>query len=475
MKRGKKIGILSGVLCCISLAAFGVSRYEEQKERIKNSDEIIMEVAGEDVKTLSWECSTGSFAFHRDENGAWIYDADEAFPVEKARIEELLEPFREFGVSFVIEEVEDWEQYGLNDPVCTIRMETEGEAYEILLGNYSTMDSQRYVSIGDGRAYLVKNDPLESFEVEISDVIRHDRIPGLEDVVQLQSSGMESERVFYEEDSTSTYYAGDVYFMEREEGNRPLDTARVNEYLDTVRGLNLKDYVEYNAGEEELSRYGLDVPEFSLSIDYIAVEEGTEEEREENFVLNISRDPAWQEEKEAEGEETADEEETAEGDVTAYARVGDSKIIYQITSEQYGRLMELSYDSLRHQELFWADFSDLYQLDILLESETYSITSEMEEEKRTYYYQGEELELASIRSAVRGLKAESFTDEEPVQKEEISLTLYLENDNYPEVRIQLYRYDGKDCIAVVNGEPTALVARASVVDLMEAVNSIVLD
>ena len=66
MKRGKKIGILSGVLCCISLAAFGVSRYEEQKERIKNSDEIIMEVAGEDVKTLSWECSTGSFAFHRD-------------------------------------------------------------------------------------------------------------------------------------------------------------------------------------------------------------------------------------------------------------------------------------------------------------------------------------------------------------------------------------------------------------------------
>ena len=96
-------------------------------------------------------------------------------------------------------------------------------------------------------------------------------------------------------------------------------------------------------------------------------------------------------------------------------------------------------------------------------------------EKRTYYYQGEELELASIRSAVRGLKAGSFTDEEPVQKEEISLTLYLEYDNYPEIHIQLYRYDGKDCVAVVNGEPTALVERASVVDLMEAVNSIVLD
>lgn len=32
MKRGKKIGILLGLLCCVSLAAFGVSRYEEHKE-----------------------------------------------------------------------------------------------------------------------------------------------------------------------------------------------------------------------------------------------------------------------------------------------------------------------------------------------------------------------------------------------------------------------------------------------------------
>ena len=53
MKRSKKIGILCAVFVCISLAAFGVSRYEEQKERIRNSDEIILELAQEDVKILS--------------------------------------------------------------------------------------------------------------------------------------------------------------------------------------------------------------------------------------------------------------------------------------------------------------------------------------------------------------------------------------------------------------------------------------
>lgn len=481
MKRGKKIGILSGMLCCISLAAFGVSRYEQRKEQIKNSDEIILEVAGDEVKTLSWECSTGSFAFHRDENGAWLYDTDEAFPVNEEKIGELLEQFREFGVSFIIEEVEDWEQYGLDEPVCTIRLETDGESYEILLGGYSSMDSERYVSIGDGSAYLVKNDPLESFEIEISDLIRHDEIPKLKNVTQLQFSGETSERIFYEEDSTSSYYAGDVYFMEQGDHSRPLDTGRVNDYLNTIKNLNLKDYVNYDAAKEDLAQYGLDAPVLSLSLDYVTVEEGTEEEKEETFILNIGRDPAEQGKRgteEAEGEKTEEAETGAEAAaeaVTAFARIGESKIIYRITSEQYSKLMDMTYDSLRHQEIFWADFSDIYQLDIKLEGETYTITAETEEEKRTWYYQGEELEMAGLRSAVRGLKTNTFTDETPTQKEEIALTVYLEDENYPEVRIQLYRYDGKDCIAVVDGEPIALVERSYVVDLTEAVNSIVLN
>lgn len=41
-----------------------------------------------------------------------------------------------------------------------------------------------------------------------------------------------------------------------------------------------------------------------------------------------------------------------------------------------------------------------------------------------------------------------------------------EKEEYPQVRIQLYRYDGKDCIAVVDGEPIALVERAYVIDFL---------
>ncbi|MCI8311583.1 MAG: DUF4340 domain-containing protein [Lachnospiraceae bacterium] len=470
MKRNKKIGILCGILICVSLAAFGVSKYEKQKEIIKNSDEIIMEIKKEDVKVLSWECDMGSFAFHRDENGSWLYDEDEEFPVDKEKIENLLELFEEFGVAFMIEEVEDFGQYGLDTPVCTICMETASDSYEIRLGNYSTMDSQRYVSIGDGNVYLVKTDPLEQFELEISEVFHHDEIPELKDVTQIQLSGTESEDIIYEKDSTNTYSSEDVYFVKREESLLPLDTSRVQEYLDTVNNLKLENYVNYKASEEDMAVYGLDKPELSVVFEYTDIGEDANEETKETFALYIGRDPKEQEVEESDKDTDKDTEE----EVTAYARIGESKIIYQLTTEQYKKLKEVTYDTLRHQELFWADFSEVHQLDILLEDKHYIITSELEDGDRTYYYQEEELEMANIRSAISGLKVKTFSDETPKQKEEISLTLYLDNENFPKVHIQLYRYDGEDCIAVVDGETVALVERTCVVDLIEAVNHIVL-
>lgn len=55
------------------------------------------------------------------------------------------------------------------------------------------------------------------------------------------------------------------------------------------------------------------------------------------------------------------------------------------------------------------------------------------------------------------------------------MTFYIDNENQPEVTIQLYRYDGSDCLALVDGNSTALIKRTNVVDMMEAVRSIVLN
>ena len=136
--------------------------------------------------------------------------------------------------------------------------------------------------------------------------------------------------------------------------------------------------------------------------------------------------------------------------------------------------MAAGYDDLRHYEMLTADFADVTGLDISLEGESYTITAEGSGEDKTFYYGEEELDIADLQSALENLSAASLTDEEPSQKQEISITVHLDNEAYPTVQIDLYRYDGEQCLAVLDGTPTSLVPRDMVVDLVEAVNAIVL-
>jgi len=491
MKRYKKICLLLGILAVVCLATIGVMRIEEHKEKIKNTEEVILSVPVDSVSSLSWEYESETFGFHKTEgeisaeedsteeelfDEKWLYDTDEAFPVDEEHINRLLEQFEEFGAAFIIEEVEDYGQYGLEEPVCTIHLTTEEQSYDILLGNYSNMDSKRYVSIGDGNVYLVKNDPLDYFDVTISDMIRHDETPSFDMATGIQFAGNENYNITYEEESRATYCAEDVYFTKEGEKTLPLDTTRVEDYLHNISGLNLTDYVTYNATEEELAEFGLDAPELTVTVDYSSEDENGEE-ISDTFVLSISRSEEDRVAKQEDVEEGANAEDNdkEEEEVNAYVRVGESQIVYKISSESFENLMAASYDSLRHQDVFSADMADIRQIDITLEETVYTITSEKEDDKRTYYYQEEEVEMAGLKSSLKNLSATDFTEEGPTQKEEIRLVVYLDNENFPEVEIELYRYNGDNCLAVVDGEPVSFVQRSGVVDLIEAVYGIVLN
>ena len=449
MCKAKKLYVLLGVLLVACVATLAVSRHEEEKEIIQNSDEIILTVDAEKVTALSWEYGETSLAFHKDE--VWQYDEDEAFPVDEEKISGLLKEFQEFGVSFVIDEVEDYAQYGLDEPTCTIQIAAGDTEYTIELGAYSTMDSKRYVSIGDGKVYLVNQDPMEAYELEIKDLIKHDEIPDLGDATLIRFTGEESYEIAYEEESNHTYCADDVYFIE----DKPLDSNLVSTYLSAAEGLGLTKYVSYNVTEEELAAYGLDTPEMTISVDYPVTNE-EDVTTTETFVLHIGRN----------------QEDSNE---TAYARVGESQIVYEITSSNYESLTANTYDDLRHKEVLTASFDDVYQIDVTLGDEEYTFKKTDVEGTTTWTYAEESVSISSIKSAVQALEATTFTQEEPTKKLEIAMTVHLENENYPTVTVELYRYNGSECIATVDGEVLGMVSRSKVVNCMEAVYAIVLN
>ena len=472
MKRFKRAIALVAILVVASVATFLLSRYEEKKEQIKSSDEIILEIPSDTVTALSWELEETSLAFHKGDEG-WLYDEDEAFPVSEEKVNEILSYFEAFDVSFIIENVEDYDQYGLKDPEGIIHLTTTDSNYEIKLGNFSKMDEQRYVDIGDGNVYLVSKDPMNYIEEELSGMIKHDDTPKFDNVTDITFAGSENYTIFYKEESSYSYHEEDIYFLEKDGKNLPLDTDTVSKYLKTITGLKLNDYVTYNATEEELESFGLNEPELSVSINYTYTDED-EKEVSDSFLLHISQNP--EELKAAKDAEEKEKEEIPS--VTKYARIGDSQIVYKITDSAYETLAAASYNDFRHKEVIWADFDIVKQIDISLEGNNHTLTPSKNDGKdaeTVWSYNEEEVDIDNLKTSLYNLMADSFTDEVPDQKQEIALTIHLDNENFPQVNIELYRYDGNSCLAVVDGKSVSLLERSAVMDLVEAVQAIVLN
>lgn len=228
-------------------------------------------------------------------------------------------------------------------------------------------------------------------------------------------------------------------------------------------GKLLGTYVTYNATDEELAKYGLDEPQYNLEVKYTPKSEDSSEDSgdstdseagssEKTFILHVS----------------------AKQDDKAYVRIGDSKIIYEITEDEYKNVTDGSYDSLRHKSVVTADLSDVDSVKVTLEDKDYTIDLSKKKGDVVSTYDGEEIEGTDFTDALKALKASDFTSEEPSEKEEISFKLHYKDDKYPEKEVKIYRYDGTNCLVTIDGKSISLVKRDLVVDLTEAVNAIVL-
>ncbi len=448
MKRYKRVLILAVVLAAVVAAAVAASMIREKKEEIRASGEVFLTVPPDSVTALNIEHGDTSLAFHKKD--VWLWDDDDTFPVNQDRIADLLADFDGMAAAFVIDDVEDYGQYGLTEPECTVVFTAGDTSRTVKMGAYSALDEQRYVDIGDGKVYLVADDPAEDFSVEISDLIANDVIPAL-DPESFTVTGAAELTAEYSEESDG-YRASRVNGVNYTDAGLPLDARLVADWLDRFETLALTDYVTYNATDGELASYGLDAPDLTVTL--------TQKEGE-TLTFELS--------------EVTPEGAESEDDASAYIRVNGSQIVYSITPEDYSLIAAAGYDDLRHRELFTADFDSVTSMDVTLEGETYAFTiGENEDGESVWICVGEEFDMADIRSAIEALSATSFTDEEPTGREEISLTLRLNDEANPEIAIALYRRDGSTCEAKVNGQPVCVLPRSSAVDLIEAVNAVIL-
>ena len=452
MKKQQRLLLLLGVLIAVSALTFAVMKREEHKEIIKNTPATVLEM--KEIDSVSWDYDGSSYAF-RKEDGGWVYEADEAFPVDEEKMADLLSQFASMGAAFTIEEVEDYGQYGLTNPICTITLTQGEQTAEIQLGDYSQMDSQRYASLGDGNVYLLSHDPLEEFDTDLSGLIRQDAaLPETVTVENISVSGGDS---YSRDEDGGSLNDDDVYF--RDADGAALDTDRVDSYIRKLQILELTDYVTYSATEQDLKDCYLDTPAKTVTVTYTTDEEdaGTQ-----TFTLHLGKEP--------------DKSEDEPGQ--AYARVGDSPILYRIDGDTYDKLIACDYNDLRHQRVFCADFAQADSLTVTLDGITteftYGVPEDSEDKEAVWMLNGTEVDLSEVRVALESMTADEFTAAAPTGRQELTLTVHLDREGTDSVTITLYRLDGTQCLAQVDGQSLCYFPRTQAVELIEALNEILL-
>ena len=457
MKRTTKLLVLGGVLLALCIAFVAVLGIEQKQENIRAEEAVILSLSAGDIQSIAWDTDGEGLAFHRDGEG-WVYDDDAAFPVSTDAMEKLLANFDALSSAFVIENVENYGDYGLDDPQTTITFTTADATHTLHLGDFSAMDQQRYLDMGDGKVYLMQEDPLDYVDLALGDLLAHDDSPTFPTVQSITLSGAENYTILCQPEEGSAV-TDDVYFAQRGGKLQVLNDEYVTELLNTLTLLELSDYVTYSATEEDLAACGLAEPALTVTVSY---QDG--EDVQQTFTVHIGLD----------AEDVAAAAKDEEAEIAKYVRVGDSPIIYTLDAADYEVLEACGYDDLRHREVLLADFAAVTAVDVTLEGEKHSFTADGEGDERVWMLNGEEVAFADAESALTTLSADSFTADDPTGKEEISLTVYLDNEDFSQIDIALYRHGGQLCLAQVDGESVSLVSRSDVMELVEAIQTLVL-
>ena len=440
MKRQKNLLILLGVLaglCAVILLVTGVQKHID---KITTVDKDIVDLDTDSVTKISWTSGGKTLTYEKTDD-VWRQSDDAAFPVNQEKLQELLQRFALLNAGFEIDDVQDYGQYGLDSPEVTVTLTTADGDTVVKFGSYSTMDSKRYVTLGDGEVYLISDDVAGELSTDRDEYLCADSVPAYDTITGITAAGETTFTAQYLPDATPLYTDTYDYYAVDGDSYTALSTQKIKDFLSNMAALPTDDYATYRASQENLADYGMDTPTVTYTVQY------TQDKTDGGFTLALGK----------------------KGDA-CYARMNDSEIIFKLTEEEYNDLTATDADALRPDEALSLDWDAVKSMAFTVDGTTYTV----EHKGDNFTINGDEVDFDAVKQAVDGLKISEYNRETTDKKQEIAFTITLDNKEHPELTVTIQQYDGENCLVTLNGTTLGFASRSNVVSLTEAVNAITL-
>ena len=299
MKKNKGLFILIAVLVVLLGVYFGLQSWNKSKTEEKEKEEEaavvhVTDTAAEDIVSMKFDVGNGEMSFAK-EDGTWSYTPDPDFPLAQSYPGTMAEAVGNITAERELSDGDELADYGLDEPVYTVGYtDADGNVTDVYFGNMT--GDNYYVTVGDeGKVYTVASTVLDSFNYTLDDIAQLDTYPSI-------GSGNLMKEVITRDGETTTY--------DSEDEDQEEDIAAVAGGLGAV---TLSEAADYSVEDADLAGFGLDEDSrITVEATY------TNDDEEEVLTLYI-------------GDE--------DGDGNRYVMMNDSRIVYLISEEICGNIL----------------------------------------------------------------------------------------------------------------------------------------
>ena len=470
-------------VCCGAYA--GVKTYvshQEQKESEAESEEntSVFTASADDIKSLDFMVDDTETTFEKKDD-SWVKKDDTDFPVNQSTLDSAASSVTSVESDRVLEDVDDLAEYGLDSPANTIKIVTKSEDEDgddttttLYVGDENSSTSQYYVRKDDEKTvYLVDSSCLEPFTKTLYDYAQMEDFPAISSTDTITKISVDGDNSYELKKDADT----SVWSVNANGEEDKADSATVSSLVSSFGSMAYNSMADYKC--EDKSKYGLDKPYSTITVDY-------QEEAE------TSDDNA-----ETSDSETPDSTETTEmvdkqltilvgneaDDSNRYVMVNDSNEVYTMSEETLSALTDKTEEDFWDMTVSYVSVNSLASLKVNYQGTDYKVNASRETstdedgndtETVTYKLDGADLNettFTTFYNKLINMAAQKRLTEKYDPDGDAELTVTFTEEDGDTLEVSYYSYDTNYYAAVVDNK-VYLVNKMNIKELFTAFESV---
>ena len=470
-------------VCCGAYA--GVKTYvshQEQKESEAESEEntSVFTASADDIKSLDFMVDDTETTFEKKDD-SWVKKDDTDFPVNQSTLDSAASSVTSVESDRVLEDVDDLAEYGLDSPANTIKIVTKSEDEDgddttttLYVGDENSSTSQYYVRKDDEKTvYLVDSSCVEPFTKTLYDYAQMEDFPAISSTDTITKISVDGDNSYELKKNADT----SVWSVSANGEEDKADSATVSSLVSSFGSMAYNSMADYKC--EDKSKYGLDKPYSTITVDY-------QEEAE------TSDDNA-----ETSDSETPDSTETTEmvdkqltilvgneaDDSNRYVMVNDSNEVYTMSEETLSALTDKTEEDFWDMTVSYVSVNSLASLKVNYQGTDYKVNASRETstdedgndtETVTYKLDGADLNettFTTFYNKLINMAAQKRLTEKYDPDGDAELTVTFTEEDGDTLEVSYYSYDTNYYAAVVDNK-VYLVNKMNIKELFTAFESV---